>query len=543
MSTLGQPVTPAWRQEVNRRLAEHKNRKASTSPASVPTEQELSESNMGTSRAAQAAARVAARYAKAPSYSQIQAEEARMAVRAAEIATKVAIEAQSAAETAMAGLHAATVEEPMRAAGPAEIVMMPAASAVAEPVAPVAEPEWDWGADQTPAVAAPVMSAAEPVLAEPEIAMPVPKIAEPQSAKSKRKAATVESAAPVAAQNPVVEQIAEPISAPVTEPVVGPVTDCRDSAGQVVQIRWQPDMPLRSAEVPADPFELTAEDWWTQAEQASRRDEPVEIESYAIPANLIEFPRELVATRRMRPRLLDGIATAQPGTQLSIFEVDPDSVQTEAPAPELAAHATHAWAETHPAAESAAPIASSAASSAAIEAASEAEASAASSVGWATAEWPGMKLDAQAAYLPAQDEERSRPALAPLNRRLMAGIVDSVLVIAAATFFWLTLALGAQQTLAIRTAELLGASALVAAGLAYHTFFCLLSLRTPGMRYAGLALSTFEDAMPTREQMRRRLGAMALSMLPLGLGMVWSVFDEDHLSWHDRFSQTYLRMS
>jgi hypothetical protein len=27
----------------------------------------------------------------------------------------------------------------------------------------------------------------------------------------------------------------------------------------------------------------------------------------------------------------------------------------------------------------------------------------------------------------------------------------------------------------------------------------------------------------------------------VGLGLVWSVFDEDHLSWHDRISQTYLR--
>jgi uncharacterized RDD family membrane protein YckC len=64
---------------------------------------------------------------------------------------------------------------------------------------------------------------------------------------------------------------------------------------------------------------------------------------------------------------------------------------------------------------------------------------------------------------------------------------------------------------------------------------------TPGMRYAGIALSTFEDDSPTRAQLRRRLGAIALSLLPVGLGFAWSVFDEDHLSWHDRISQTYLR--
>ena len=34
---------------------------------------------------------------------------------------------------------------------------------------------------------------------------------------------------------------------------------------------------------------------------------------------------------------------------------------------------------------------------------------------------------------------------------------------------------------------------------------------------------------------------MVLSLLPIGLGVAWSIFDEEHLSWHDRFSQTYLR--
>jgi uncharacterized RDD family membrane protein YckC len=29
--------------------------------------------------------------------------------------------------------------------------------------------------------------------------------------------------------------------------------------------------------------------------------------------------------------------------------------------------------------------------------------------------------------------------------------------------------------------------------------------------------------------------------LPVGVGMLWSIFDEDRLSWHDRLSGTYLR--
>ena len=56
---------------------------------------------MVNSRAAAAAARVAARYAKAPSFSEMQAAEARAALRVAEAATRVALDAQAAAQVAL----------------------------------------------------------------------------------------------------------------------------------------------------------------------------------------------------------------------------------------------------------------------------------------------------------------------------------------------------------------------------------------------------------------------------------------------------------
>ena len=61
------------------------------------------------------------------------------------------------------------------------------------------------------------------------------------------------------------------------------------------------------------------------------------------------------------------------------------------------------------------------------------------------------------------------------------------------------------------------------------------------MKYARISLCTFDDETPTRAQMRNRLGALLLSALPVGLGLAWAIFDEDHLSWHDRLSRTYQR--
>ena len=482
VSTLGQPSAPGWRQEVNRRLAEHKNRKANGSPSEVPAQPSEEGANLGSSRAAQAAARVAARFAKAPSFSQMQAEEARMAVRHAEIATQVALEAQSAAESALAGLHAASANR--RAA---EVVAFPA-DAVAPVQTPVESPL------QTPLQA--------PFQPEPAI---IP---------------FVDSAI-----EPVAEQAIAPAPQPAPpqpEAPAGPVTSAKDSAGQLLQIRWEPDMPLRTAEAStAEPFELSAEDWFTAADPAQHRDEPHEIDARPIHANLIQFPRELIATRRMRPHLSE--PEPQPGTQLSIFEIDPGTVQTEAPAP--VPHPNYAEPEVKPA-----PAASAAHP-------------AAKSLSWASPEWHGMKLGAQADAVSAAAETQTKLALAPLSRRLMAGVVDFAIVGALASFVWFTVALGRATPMTPRAAELLGVGVLALAGLAYHAFCCLLSLRTAGMRYAGISLCTLDDCVPTPQHLRRRLGAMVISTLPLGLGMVWGVFDEDHLNWHDRFSQTYLRHS
>jgi uncharacterized RDD family membrane protein YckC len=64
---------------------------------------------------------------------------------------------------------------------------------------------------------------------------------------------------------------------------------------------------------------------------------------------------------------------------------------------------------------------------------------------------------------------------------------------------------------------------------------------TPGMRYARIALCTFDDDNPTREQMRRRIPALLLAWLPAGLGLAWALVDKDHLGLHDRLTRTYQR--
>jgi len=433
------------------------------------------DSGRAASRASAAAARVAARYAQAPSYSQMQAEEARTAVRAAEIATEVALEAQAHAEAKLAHLQAAIVPQRDAATG----------------VYPFRERivEQDW---ITPPAAA----------VTPDRMIDPPRI--------------------VLASPPAVirEEIAAPVEdLPFVQPAPQTWEEDQGASRQSFGLRWEPDLPARGSNEAAalsshlgekshDGIEVTAKDWW-EAEPAQQdfmgpdAIEAIEPEQ-PIHANLIEFPRELVATRKVRPRLAEkvGGVTDLIGTQLSIFEVDPGAVSTE---PESAAARK--------------PL-----------------------IG---AEWTGIELDEQPLTDLEQEHEASKaePVLqqASMNRRVLSALIDGTMIMAVFTAGLAVVGSQLNQLPGLKTMEMASAAGLLLTGLAYMAVFTLLTEATPGMRYAQLSLCTFDDQVPSLAQRGSRLGGLLLSVLPLGLGLAWGLFDEEHLSWHDRLSQTYQR--
>lgn len=421
LSTLAtQPSEPLqWKQEVNRRLAEHKNRRTSGAVESTPSETY----HAANPRVAQAAARVAARYAKAPSYNEMLAEEARAALRAAEAATEVARQAQFVAESVLAEIETAVA----------------------------ARPEFD-----------------------------------PPAAQRRESPA---------AQGSFFDPFLE---------VERPVAHDERSA---LEIRWDPDLPVRLAE--PDPSARRQFDAGGGAERDDWRaayGEPETVEpAQPIAANLIEFPRELIAARRARPRIAEGplgAEDAQPG-QLSIFEVEPGAISVEPELPVAAA--------TEP----------------------------------AMSGWSRIRLDAErapeAVRQAAHERQAHRIELAPVGLRLMSATIDTALVASVFVAVGMMVASNIDSPVPMKTMEIAGGLALFALGVVYQAFFFTMAKATPGMRYAGLSLCTFDHETPTREQLRRRVGALVLSVLPVGLGLLWAIFDEDHLSWHDRISKTYQR--
>jgi uncharacterized RDD family membrane protein YckC len=233
--------------------------------------------------------------------------------------------------------------------------------------------------------------------------------------------------------------------------------------------------------------------------------DPLEEETVApavpLAANLIEFPRELVASRRARPRLAEGpLRDAEPQSgQLRIFEVEQEAIDHR---PGMAAAA----------------------------------------VGL---DWSSIRLDGPApervarAARAAAEEAPIRPAA--LEDRIMASLVDGALSFAGFLTFVFVFSSCTAHPPSGRTALVAGFLAFLATFVAYQWLFFRFGESTPGMMYAGIALCTLDDDNPTRPAMQRRVGALLLSALPLGMGLLWAVFDEDHLGWHDRISGTYQR--
>jgi len=278
----------------------------------------------------------------------------------------------------------------------------------------------------------------------------------------------------------------------VPEPLSANASDVPEIAiPYAMETHSEPNMPPQSAmQAPVtDFFALEAE-------------EPVT--PTPLPANLIEFPRVLVAPRKARPRLAEGPLRdeADAAAQLRIFEVDAQALSSQ------------------PAQTTALP------------------------------EWSSIRLDAAVRPDTAEHPQTPHPAYtmpiqpAVLRPRVVACAADTALTAAATIAFagvFAAIARHAGLMPDMKAAAVAMVAVFLLFKLVYQVLFFTLNEATPGMRMARIALCTFGDENPTRKAMRRRIGATALAACPMGLGLIWGWFDDDRLGWHDRMTRTYQR--
>ncbi len=84
-----------------------------------------------------------------------------------------------------------------------------------------------------------------------------------------------------------------------------------------------------------------------------------------------------------------------------------------------------------------------------------------------------------------------------------------------------------------------GAATAVLLWAVYQYLFVVYSGRTLGMRAARVRLTTFKGRVPDFRRRQLRVLGLYLSVLSLGMGVLWYFVDVDSLCWHDRISQTF----
>jgi len=132
--------------------------------------------------------------------------------------------------------------------------------------------------------------------------------------------------------------------------------------------------------------------------------------------------------------------------------------------------------------------------------------------------------------------------VAPLAERRLAGLIDAALLLFAyGGFLALFAALGGRFTVS-KFAAIVTAATLGLFYAQYFTLFTFFGGATPGMMLRKLRVASYDGAEPAPRQLLWRSFGYLLSAGTVMLGFVWTLWDEDNLSWHDRISQTYLTL-
>ncbi len=130
--------------------------------------------------------------------------------------------------------------------------------------------------------------------------------------------------------------------------------------------------------------------------------------------------------------------------------------------------------------------------------------------------------------------------VAPATLRAKAGLIDFLLMGAGCAIAAVIFALcsGGGFSLDKHSAPFL-MIALVTVPVAYRLLWAVAGLDSLGMRMTGLRLVDFDGNPPSQERRYHRILGSILSVMAAGMGVIWSLVDQDCLSWHDHISCTF----
>ena len=130
--------------------------------------------------------------------------------------------------------------------------------------------------------------------------------------------------------------------------------------------------------------------------------------------------------------------------------------------------------------------------------------------------------------------------VATIEERRLAGFIDAAcLLFACGGFLALFGSLGGHFAFSKLSAAVYAASFAIVY-IQYFALFTVFGGTTPGMMLRGLRVVDFSGEEPSPRQFLLRAAGYMLSAGTFFLGFLWSQWDEDELTWHDRISRTYL---
>jgi uncharacterized RDD family membrane protein YckC len=130
------------------------------------------------------------------------------------------------------------------------------------------------------------------------------------------------------------------------------------------------------------------------------------------------------------------------------------------------------------------------------------------------------------------------PVAVPAHRAMAVAVDASIVLIALAVFGIIFRLAGGVFVLDAKTAPVFLAAA---AGVVvfYRVLWCLANGDSAGQCWTHLRLVNFDGQRPTRTQRFYRLASGLLGLLAAGIGLLWSLVDEETLTWHDHISKTF----
>ena len=143
----------------------------------------------------------------------------------------------------------------------------------------------------------------------------------------------------------------------------------------------------------------------------------------------------------------------------------------------------------------------------------------------------------------ADDSAHPDTALVPvagLRDRRMAGALDfAFLSLTYLAFAGVFHSLGGRVSFARVDAVVFGATFFLLYAI-YFSIFTFFGGATPGMQLRGLYVVRLDGRLADNRQLLWRSFGYLLSASALMMGFLWSLWDDDSFTWHDRMSHTYI---